>query len=175
MQKLLHINSIQWLKPFWRKKNDEFASRTGSMLWEVWRGSRGSCLWFQSPTMEGQMFKTFLHTSLIPNAEMATRGIFGGQGSSMALVFPWSRTCRSGPNGARAADRKQKALPPKLVNAKRGVKLMQQEIERLLEKQTKLFPNRAMLDMEKKHVLFVLKVHHFLWPGGFTNHPFFIV
>jgi len=39
---------------------------------------------------------------------------------------------------------------------------MQQEIERLLEKQTKLFPNRAMLDMEKKHVLFVLKVHHFL-------------
>ena len=33
---------------------------------------------------------------------------------------------------------------------KRGVKLIQQEVERLLEKQVKLFPNKAMLDMDKK-------------------------
>lgn len=34
------------------------------------------------------------------------------------IGIPWSQTCRSGQNGARASDRKQKALPPKLVNAK---------------------------------------------------------
>lgn len=118
MQKLLHINSIQWLKPFWRKKKWRVCIPDRLHAVRSVERKQGLLSLIPISNYGGPNVQNFPPYLSHPERGNGHTRHFRRAREQHGIGIPWSQTCRSGQNGARASDRKQKALPPKLVNAK---------------------------------------------------------